>query len=97
METKIPVSKQKECNCLSQVKKKILEKVKADSKAEGYRIVESGFERESWFPVTRLYSAFLIKSTFTKKDGTESKPKNEHVSVFYTFCPFCGKAFPKVK
>ena len=42
-----------------------------------------------------LKTDFIFKSTFKKKNGTDSKPKNNHVSIIYTYCPFCGVKYRK--
>lgn len=88
---KVTVKKSKECNCIAETKEAILKNVNAKEKnPKGYNILEADFEYKSWFPKIRLYATFLIKSTFKKKDGTTSRPRNEHVNVFFSYCPFCG-------
>lgn len=84
-----------DCGCLETVKEKIIERAMT-STTPGYQVLEGDWEYKSSFPRKRLYSNFIVKSTFTKKDGTTSKPKNEHASIFYTFCPFCGQKYPQV-
>jgi hypothetical protein len=89
-------TEKKDCDCLSKVAENIKEKIaKDDKKQKGYKILEADFEYKSWFPKVRLYSNFIIKSTFEKKDGTTSRPQNEHINIFYSYCPFCGKPFTK--
>ena len=62
-----------------------------DRNPKGYKIVEADWEYKSF--AGGLYSNYIFKSTFEKKDGTESRPKNEHVAIFYSYCPFCGKKY----
>lgn len=90
-------SQKKECDCISKVADTIKQKVTEDQneKQNGYKLIEGNWEHHSWYPKHRLYSNFIIESTFTKKDGTTSKPKKDHVSMFYSYCPFCGKQFPE--
>jgi len=85
------------CDCIKKVAENIKTKVLADEaqKHNGFAIVSADWEHQSWFPQVRLYLNFIIKSTFTKKDGTTSKPRNGHVSIFFSYCPFCGKSIKK--
>ena len=77
------------CDCIDKVIEKVKEKVVKD-KSNGYKIENIEFENCSWFPKRELYSNVILKTTFIKRDGNTSKPINEHISIFYTFCPFCG-------
>lgn len=36
---------------------------------------------------------YVFKSTFIKKDGSVSKPRNHHMTIVFSFCPFCGKPY----
>ncbi len=87
---------EKECNCNKTVAESIQKHfTEKNAKTNGFTIISGEWEHESIFPNVQLYSNFIIKSTFTKKDGSTSKPVNHHASIFYTFCPFCGKKFHK--
>jgi hypothetical protein len=89
--------KAKECDCISKVAEKIKTKIAADkAKSEnGYKLLGGEWEHHSWHPNNRLYSNYVIESTFQKKDGSASRPKKDSISIFYSYCPFCGKQFPK--
>jgi len=86
-----------ECDCISKVAENIKAKITADQteKQKGYKMLNGNWEHHSWYPKVRLYSNYIIESTFEKKDGSTSKPRKDHVSIFYSYCPFCGKPFPK--
>jgi hypothetical protein len=85
------------CNCILETQDLIKKEVIAqNSKTEnGYKYLAGAYENLSLFPITRFYTNFIIRSTFKKKDGTTSRPKNSHVSIFYKYCPFCGNEYPK--
>lgn len=86
------------CKCMKEVAEKIKEHVSQTRENQnGFAICGSRWENESLFPINRLYANFLIESTFVKKDGTISKPKNSHVSAIFSYCPFCGKPYPEKK
>lgn len=38
----------------------------------------------------RTYNEFKVESSFTKVNGTQSRPKKESVNIIHSFCPFCG-------
>ena len=86
----------KDCNCIS----KLAEDIKAQittsqtQKQKGYNLIRGKWENLNWFPKFRLYSNYIIESTFEKKDGSTSKLKKDHVVILYTYCPFCGNKFP---
>lgn len=80
------------CNCLEIIKKNVIDYAeKQRNNPKGYKVIDGHFENQSIFPVKRIYTNFIIKSTFTKKDETTSKPRNEHMNLFFNYCPFCGK------
>jgi len=84
------------CNCMKEVADKCKEHMsQKEINTSGFKICESDWENKTWFPVNRLYANFIIKSTFTKKNGSESIPKSSHVTVLFSYCPFCGKPYPK--
>lgn len=83
---------------MNKIKQSIIEKAnKNERNPEGYAITEADWEYKSWFPKVRLYVNFIIRSTFKKKDGNTSKPRNEHVSIYFAYCPFCGEKYPQIK
>ena len=88
----------KDCDCMKDTENKINEHLSArKTNPEGFEIVSSDCEYKSWYPKKRLYVNYIVKSTFKKKDGTTSKPKNEHISFYFTYCPFCGKKYEEEK
>lgn len=90
-------AKTKECDCITEVAKKIQKKITADQtvKQKGYKLLNGKWDHSSFYPKVRLYSNYIIESTFEKKDGSTSRPKKDHVTIFYSYCPFCGQAFPE--
>ena len=88
----------KECNCITEVAAKIKDKTGySNREVKGYKIEDGRREHSSFYPFSRIYSLFIITSVFTKKDGTTSRPKKDTISIFYTYCPFCGQKFPTPK
>lgn len=85
----------KDCDCLHNTSELIKKRATDNSQRSGYEIIEADWERISWFPKHRLFSCYIIKGTYKKKDGTKSKPVYDHVNIFFTYCPFCGSKFPK--
>ena len=90
--------KEKGCDCINIISKDIVERAEKDpERPKGFRILRSGFDQVAIFPDTpdtRTYSSYIIKSTFEKKDGTESRPKSSSVMIVHTYCPFCGTKLP---
>ena len=41
----------------------------------------------------RLKTDIVFTTDFKKKDGSRSKPKKSHISLVFTYCPFCGKEY----
>jgi len=82
------------CNCINDVLEKVKQQAE-DYSANGEKVESIEFEHRSHYPITALYSNVIAKTTFIKKDGNRSKPINNHVSIFYTFCPFCGQKYQK--
>lgn len=78
------------CDCIEKVTISTMEHVYKQRKdTPGYEIIDGNFERITLFS-NKLYMPFIIRSIFTKKNGDPSKERNEHVNIFFTFCPFCG-------
>jgi len=85
-----------DCNCLDTVEPVILEKIKSNPKnPKGFEITEHRWEHSTIYPKRRIYTNFIIKSTFTKKDNTTSRETTGHVAIHFNYCPFCGKKFEK--
>lgn len=84
----------KDCDCLKKTSELIINKIsEKETNPKGYKILEADWEYKSWYPKVRLYANLIIKSTFKKNDGSISKPKNQHVSIYFSYCPFCGKKY----
>jgi hypothetical protein len=80
------------CNCIKVVAKNIVEKMSGrEHLPNGYKVVDSEWVNKAIFPKEKLYAEFRITSTFTKVNGSTSKPKNENINIYFSFCPFCGK------
>lgn len=80
-----------ECNCIKEAKDKIIEYMNNNTKKpKGFKVISTRWERSTIYPKVRLYSNHIIQSTFTKKDGTESRPVNDTIAIHFTYCPFCG-------
>jgi hypothetical protein len=83
-----------DCKCINEIpeliKKQQLEK---PNNPDGFKIVESSWENFSLFPKTRLLTKYEVTSTFTKKDGSTSRPKKNQVTIMFSYCPFCGHEF----
>lgn len=87
-----------ECTCLKDSLETIKKSIEENkTKPKGYKILQIDWEYKSWYPVVRPYFNVIIKSTYAKKDGSESRSKYEHVSIFPTYCPFCGKKYLEIK
>jgi len=81
------------CNCLKDGKKNILDKLKADK--AGVEIINSGdfknygfsFGKKSFM---RTYNDFEYSMTNIKKDGSQGATKKKTISIYHTYCPYCG-------
>jgi len=86
------MKKYNKCNCINDLSLKIIElRINKKENPKGYKITDAEWENIAFYPKRMLYSNFKVKSIFEKKDGTMSKEKTENISIFYSFCPFCGK------
>lgn len=80
------------CDCIKTVKQAVIDKVSSNEhNPKCYKLEEVSWEHVTIFPKSRLYTNIMLRSTFEKKDGSTSKPRNEHVPIFFTYCPFCGE------
>ena len=41
----------------------------------------------------RLKTNLIFQTDFVKKDGNRSKPKNNHMGLLFSYCPFCGEGY----
>lgn len=87
-----------DCNCMKDIESKVKEHVLSqETNPKGFEIVSSGWERATWYPKKRLYTHIILESRFEKKDGIISKPRNGHVAIHFSYCPFCGKKYEETK
>lgn len=87
------------CNCIKEVEQKTIAHLKERYPDKTYNEELNGFEGTGLLNQAlsmgenggyKLYHQFAIEVTFTKVNGTQSKPKKETVNIYQTFCPFCG-------
>jgi hypothetical protein len=79
------------CLCIKTVAENIVKRLGEDKKnPKGFKIIDFDWSCQTIWPEIRLYADFEYKSTFEKSDGTTSKPKNNKISMYFTYCPFCG-------
>lgn len=96
------------CDCIQKVTETTLEHIAklCASKGEKLSPLNTTFERDGMqntvFTMSSntingevLKTDFVWRSTFIKKDGTQSKQKAHHISLMFTFCPFCGEKYGK--
>lgn len=98
------------CKCIDQVSGTILESMREKCAAKKETIQEiNTWNGEGLLGQTMLLSDdnqlcgnvmktdFVFRTTFTKKDGSESKPRPNHVAIVFTYCPFCGVKYKEEK
>ncbi|TAM24791.1 MAG: hypothetical protein EPN62_05650 [Candidimonas sp.] len=83
------------CNCIAQTEKMILEKFAPQVKApiESVECGGVGFIIDNNTMTTGLFIPFFLKAD---APGYRSA-KGKSVSMYVTFCPFCGTAVKKPK
>ena len=82
------------CDCINKVKQMVADKVSSNERnPKGYKIDDIKWEHCTIFPKSRIYTNLMLRTTFEKKDGSTSKPRNEHVAIHFSYCPFCGEKF----
>ena len=86
-----------DCDCLKMVAENIKEHVLATKQKKGFKLIDGKWEHQSFYPKTRLYSNYIIESTFEKVNGQTSRVQNSHMAIFYSHCPFCGKKYENKK
>lgn len=89
------------CNCIEEVANTALEHIIAQCKEKNEKVVLplKTYDGEGMLNTTfvlgngggqYLKTDFVVRTTFKKKDGSESKPKTSHMALIFTYCPFCG-------
>lgn len=82
------------CNCINTLAETVVNELnQRESKPDGYKVLHTQWERMNSWPQRTLYANFFVKSSFRKKAGGESVPRNETFVLVFTFCPFCGKKY----
>ena len=86
------------CKCRSEIESNLLSRHKesapdsrfhtAELKGYGFILSDSGMKEVGQMPIELTSEAPLKKGGF--------KPKKERMSMFFTFCPFCGEKYKKV-
>lgn len=85
-----------DCDCMKNVPEMIKGKIaEMNKQTKGFNLIESDFESHSYYPKVRLYVNFKYKYSFQKIDGTPSNPKSDKMAIYFAYCPFCGKEYPK--
>lgn len=85
------------CNCRNDIEAKLLNRHKdnspdsrlhtAELTGYGFIITDSGMKEVGQMPIELTCEAPLKKGGF--------KIKKERMSMFFTFCPFCGEKYKK--
>ena len=83
------------CNCLDNSKEKILARLQEIHPE--YNITDSDFANQIYcFEGEQsiiLTHKFEYTYSFTKVNGTPSKPRTTSININPTYCGFCGKKF----
>lgn len=85
------------CNCIKDLDEKLLAKMKEEKKANG--IVNEGSLQNMGLSFAnpgggwRTYQVFKYEMTNKKKNGTLGATRNYEISMYHTFCPFCGEKY----
>ena len=81
------------CNCLNDVEIKIIEiRNETNQDVPGFKIIKSYWKELSLYPTKQLSSTFINEYIVKSKKGKEIH-RTETITIFYGFCPFCGKPY----
>lgn len=84
------------CNCIQEIAELLREQTNNNKdKPPGYIITNLQWQHKTIYPDEKLYTHFIIEGTYTKKNGSASKPQNIITTVIFSYCPFCGKEYPE--
>lgn len=84
------------CKCMENALDKTLklkEEQHPDWKIEDIDWVNKGYNFSDKGNPINLSNEIKIEYTFTKVDGSTSKSKVEKLTIYGTYCTFCGKKF----
>ena len=85
------------CDCIEKIEKQVFDKLKKDKENNG--IVNKASFKEKGYDLTngtiRLYNEVEYEMTNKKVNGTLGATRNYTVSIYHSFCPFCGKSIEK--
>jgi hypothetical protein len=79
------------CNCITDIEVKVLDKLKNESGGDisDLEMKNTGFSFGE-NPRQRTFNDVQYKLTPKKKDGAMGKAVTKSISVYHTYCPFCG-------
>lgn len=88
------------CDCIKQLNEKILEKMQEDNKNNG--VIEEGELQNMGLSFGkpggwRTYQPFEYKMTNKKVNGTLGVTRKHTISIYHSYCPFCGEKIPNSK
>jgi hypothetical protein len=87
------------CNCIETTEKRVLEHIKTQNPdwnitESGYKNLVLAFDEEP--SATYIMMPFEFTFTFSKVNGTQSKPRTKQISMKGEYCTFCGKKFKEL-
>lgn len=91
------------CNCIETLNNKVLQARRKDFPDREYKDItmygDFGFKNIALGlgggGELKPYFEFKLGYTFIKTNGQISFPKTETVSIYPTYCPFCGRKYEK--
>lgn len=88
------------CKCIDELSKKIIEMKKEENKDKA--VIGDGSFTHMGLSMSgeggwRTYQEFEYEVTPIKTNGTMGKQHKKRVSVYHSYCPFCGKKIDNKK
>ena len=82
------------CNCIKETAEKIISKMKEDN--SGKATIGDGNFTHMGLSFTgnsgwRTYQEFEYEITPIKKDGSNGRQHKKRISMYHSYCPFCGE------
>lgn len=93
-------TKESKCNCIKESTERVLDFVKKENdKSDRKGIIGDGHYNHQGLSLGknggwRTYQEFEYEFTPIKKDGSEGRQITKRISIYHTYCPFCGKKTP---